>query len=71
MCNGSSYSTTESPQKLTLLLQHGLVLETGQRFKAGSTSTINFTPQYALGPKTFEASTMQQVLLLGQNTFYT
>jgi hypothetical protein len=39
----SSYPTTQCPQKLALLLQHGSVLEFGQRFRAGSTSTIIFT----------------------------
>jgi hypothetical protein len=70
MWNGNSYPTTESPQRLTLLLQHGSILETGQRFKVGLTSTINSTPQYPLGPKTFGTPTMQQVLFSGQKTFY-
>jgi len=36
--------TTESPHKLILLLQHSSISEIEQRFKAGTTSTINSTP---------------------------
>jgi hypothetical protein len=70
MCNDISYPTTKSPQKLTLLLQHGSVSNIEQRFRAGTMSTINSTPQYPLSPKTSGAPTMQQVFFSRQNTFY-
>jgi hypothetical protein len=40
---GSSYPTTQCPQRLALLLQHGSVSKIGQRFKVGSTNPNIFT----------------------------
>jgi hypothetical protein len=71
MWDGNPYPTIKSPQRLILLLQHGLDSETEHRFKARTTDIVNFIPQYPFSPKTSRGPTMQHVFFSRQNTFYT
>jgi len=52
----NSYPTTESPQRLILLLQHGSVSDIGHKFKAKLANTIITTSHHPLSPKNLQNS---------------
>ncbi len=61
---GNSYPTTKSPQRLTLLLQHGLVSEIGHKFRTKLVSIIITISQHLLSPKILWSSHKTTGILL-------